>query len=127
MVSSWGLPDEAAWCSLNRKRLPLEVPMSLTHSPDMHKSLIARIPFQTGRELARGRFLPGPPPFRVAVFPGTPSERVPQRGHGPAGPLRRDPPGRPSLRVTRLPCFLVAHRLDGNDADRAAIRASRRL
>ena len=26
--------------------------MSLTHSPDMHKSLIARIPFQTGRELA---------------------------------------------------------------------------
>ena len=26
--------------------------MSLTHSPDMHKSLIARIPSQTGRELA---------------------------------------------------------------------------
>ena len=26
--------------------------MSLTHSPDMHKSLIARIPFVTGRELA---------------------------------------------------------------------------
>ncbi len=26
--------------------------MSLTHSPDMHKSLIARIPLQTGRELA---------------------------------------------------------------------------
>jgi hypothetical protein len=34
------------------KRLPLEVPMSLMHSPDMHKSLIARIPFVTGRELA---------------------------------------------------------------------------
>jgi hypothetical protein len=29
-----------------------EVPMSLMHSPDMHKSLIARIPTQTGRELA---------------------------------------------------------------------------
>ena len=26
--------------------------MSLLHSPDMHKSLIARIPFVTGRELA---------------------------------------------------------------------------
>jgi hypothetical protein len=26
--------------------------MSLTHSPDTHKGLIARIPFQTGRELA---------------------------------------------------------------------------
>jgi hypothetical protein len=26
--------------------------MSLTHTPDMHKSLIARIPLQTGRELA---------------------------------------------------------------------------
>jgi Domain of unknown function (DUF4287) len=26
--------------------------MSLTHSPDMHKSLIARIPLQTGREMA---------------------------------------------------------------------------
>ena len=26
--------------------------MSLTHSPDMHKSLIARIPFETGRELS---------------------------------------------------------------------------
>jgi hypothetical protein len=26
--------------------------MSLMHSPDMHKSLIARIPSQTGRELA---------------------------------------------------------------------------
>jgi len=26
--------------------------MSLMHSPDMHKSLIARIPTQTGRELA---------------------------------------------------------------------------
>jgi hypothetical protein len=26
--------------------------MSLTHSPDMHKNLIARIPLQTGRELA---------------------------------------------------------------------------
>ena len=26
--------------------------MSLMHSPDMHKSLIARIPFVTGRELA---------------------------------------------------------------------------
>ena len=26
--------------------------MSLTHSPDMHKSLIARIPLQTGHELA---------------------------------------------------------------------------
>jgi len=26
--------------------------MALTHTPDMHKSLIARIPFQTGRELA---------------------------------------------------------------------------
>ena len=25
--------------------------MSLMHSPDLHKSLIARIPFQTGREL----------------------------------------------------------------------------
>lgn len=25
--------------------------MSLTHSPDMHKSLIARIPFVTGREI----------------------------------------------------------------------------
>jgi hypothetical protein len=25
--------------------------MSLMHSPDMHKSLIARIPLQTGREL----------------------------------------------------------------------------
>jgi glycosyltransferase involved in cell wall biosynthesis len=30
----------------------LEVPMSLTHSPDTHKSLIARIPRQTGSELA---------------------------------------------------------------------------
>jgi hypothetical protein len=26
--------------------------MSLTHSPDLHKSLIARIPLQTGRDLA---------------------------------------------------------------------------
>jgi hypothetical protein len=26
--------------------------MSLMHTPDMHKSLIARIPLQTGRELA---------------------------------------------------------------------------
>lgn len=26
--------------------------MSLTHSPDMHKSLLARIPLQTGRDLA---------------------------------------------------------------------------
>jgi hypothetical protein len=26
--------------------------MSLTHSPDTHKALIARIPFQTGHELA---------------------------------------------------------------------------
>ena len=26
--------------------------MSLMHPPDMHKSLIARIPLQTGRELA---------------------------------------------------------------------------
>jgi hypothetical protein len=30
----------------------MEVPMSLTHSPDTHKSLIARIPFVTGREMS---------------------------------------------------------------------------
>lgn len=34
------------------KAASLEVPMSLIHSPGMHKNLIARIPLQTGRELA---------------------------------------------------------------------------
>lgn len=45
--------------------------MSLTHSPDMHKSLIARIPTQTGRELAEwfGHLESGPSFLR-------PEERV---------------------------------------------------
>src|SRR6202012_3707381 len=44
----------------------MEVPMSLMHSPDMHKSLIARIPSQTGRELAEwfGHLDAGPAFFR---------------------------------------------------------------
>jgi hypothetical protein len=43
--------------------LPLEVAMSLNHSPEMHQNIIARIPAVTGRELREWfmRLESGPP------------------------------------------------------------------
>jgi uracil-DNA glycosylase family 4 len=49
----WGLARKRQVGHAHHKRQEtLEVPMALTHSPDMHKSLLARIPFVTGRDLA---------------------------------------------------------------------------
>jgi Domain of unknown function (DUF4287) len=46
------LSGTPGWCTLNKKdRRGLEVPVTLNHSPETHKNLIARIPSVTGRDL----------------------------------------------------------------------------
>jgi hypothetical protein len=53
MLAIQGLSWAGQWCSLVCKDLPSawRCLLSLTHSPEMHKNLIARIPSVTGLQL----------------------------------------------------------------------------